>query len=90
MFMFFKKMSYIEQIQKRTRKGAQRNAKDALRLAKYSIEKACDIGENKTSVQYELVKEEQVKYVAQYLNEQGFKTTIDNKKMFYIYLNIQW
>lgn len=88
--MFFKKMSYIEQIQKRTRKGAQRNAKDALRLAKYSIEKACDIGENKTSVQYELVKEEQVKYVAQYLNEQGFKTTIDNKKMFYIYLNIQW
>lgn len=88
--MFFKKMSYIEQIQKRTRKGAQRNAKDALRLAKYSIEKACDIGENKTSVQYELIKEEQVKYVAQYLNEQGFKTTIDNKKMFYIYLNIQW
>ena len=88
--MFFKKMSYIEQIQKRTRKGAQRNAKDALRLAKHSIEKACDIGENKTSVQYELVKEEQVKYVAQYLNEQGFKTTIDNKKMFYIYLNIQW
>lgn len=87
--MFFKKRSYFDKIQARTKKGAKNSAKDALRKAESHIDYACDQGMNSTRVSYDLSKRDKVQQVAQHLSDQGFKTEVE-EETYYTYLTIQW
>lgn len=87
--MFFKKKSYFEKVQERTKQGIKNSTKEVLYDVQDCISRACNKGDNSTKADFDIQKIDKVKHVAQSLSEQGFKTEVE-VGVYRVSLKIHW